>query len=77
MVSSVRGKLVDIVADHPAVTHTAVHAGGCDIVKEQSEVLTRDFIDSLNTVSSVKVFTRGRLPPGGGGDERFSRLSTA
>ncbi|KAK9513151.1 hypothetical protein VZT92_026712 [Zoarces viviparus] len=71
-----RDKILDIVADYPTVKNIIVHTGSCDIVKQQSEVLKRDFIDLLNTVSSVKaeVFISGPLPPVRGGDEGFSRL---
>ncbi|KAK9521502.1 hypothetical protein VZT92_021299 [Zoarces viviparus] len=76
MVSNMRDKILDIVADYPTVKNIIVHTGSCDIVKQQSEVLKRDFIDLLNTVSSVKaeVFISGPLPPVRGGDEGFSRL---
>ncbi|XP_044049693.1 uncharacterized protein LOC122875043 [Siniperca chuatsi] len=47
-----------------------------DVVKQQSDVLKRDFNDLLNTVSSLnaEVFISGPLPPVRRGVERFSRL---
>lgn len=64
---------MDIVADHPTVKNIIVHTGGCDIVKKESEVLKRDFIDLLNTVRSVNALVFISGPPIRGGDERLSR----
>ncbi len=72
MVSDLAERILHIVAAHPTVKNFIVHIN--DAVKQQSEVLKRDFVDLLNTVSSLKVFISGPLPPVRGGVERFSRL---
>ena len=39
MVSNMREKILDIVADHPTVKNIVVHTGSCDTVKQQSDLL--------------------------------------
>ncbi|KAK0143692.1 hypothetical protein N1851_018111 [Merluccius polli] len=50
--------------------------GALDVVKQQSEVLKRDFNDLLNKVRclNTEVFISGPLPTVRRGDEKFSRL---
>uniref|UniRef100_A0A667WYM3 SGNH hydrolase-type esterase domain-containing protein n=1 Tax=Myripristis murdjan TaxID=586833 RepID=A0A667WYM3_9TELE len=76
MVSDMTERVLHIVAGHPNVKNVIVHIGTNDVVKQQSEVLKRDFGDLLNTVSSLsaKVLISGPLPPVRKGVERFSRL---
>ncbi|XP_037636978.1 uncharacterized protein LOC119494862 [Sebastes umbrosus] len=76
MVSDLAERILDIVTAHPNVKNVVLHIGSNDVVKQQSEVLKRDFTGLLNTVSSVnaQVFISGPLPPIRRGVERFSRL---
>lgn len=75
-VSDLAGRIIDIVAAHPTVKSVILHIGANDVVKQQSEVLKRDFIELFATVNSlnVEVFISGPLPPVRRGAERFSRL---
>ena len=65
MVSNMTERIPHIVAAHPTVKNIFVHTGTNDVVKQQSEVLKQDFIDLLNTVSSLnaEVFISGPLLP--------------
>ena len=58
-VSDLAERILHIVAANPTVKTMIVHIGTNDIVKQLSEVLKQDFIDLLNTVSSLnaEVFT--------------------
>ena len=69
-------RILHIVAAHPTVKTIIVHIRTNDVVKQQSDMLKQDFIDLLNTVSSLnaEVFISGPLPPVRRGVERFSRL---
>ena len=55
MVSDMTERIMHNVAAHSIVKNIIVHKGTNDVVKQQSEVLERDFIDLLNTVSSLNV----------------------
>ncbi|KAK0131515.1 hypothetical protein N1851_033772 [Merluccius polli] len=70
MVSDISQKILEITAEHPTVKSLVIHTGALDVVKQQSEVLKRDFNDLLNKVRclNTEVFIIRR------GDERFSRL---
>ncbi|KAK0147691.1 hypothetical protein N1851_012825 [Merluccius polli] len=76
MVSDISEKILEITAEHPTVKSLVIHTGALDVVKQQSEVLKRDFNDLLNKVQCLKteVFISGPLPTVRRGDERFSRL---
>uniref|UniRef100_A0A8C9XI99 OSK domain-containing protein n=1 Tax=Sander lucioperca TaxID=283035 RepID=A0A8C9XI99_SANLU len=76
MVSDLAQRIPDIMAAHPTVKNIILHIGSHDVVKQQSEVLNRDFMNLLNTVSSLnaEVFISGPIPPVRIGAERFSRL---
>ena len=75
-VSDMTERVLHIVAANPNVKHIILHIGANDVVKQQSEVLKRDFGDLFNTVSSLnaEVVISGPLPPVRKGVERFSRL---
>ena len=75
-VSDLTRRIGNIVEEHPNVQNIVLHIGTNDVVKRESEVLKKDFIDLLNTVSYLKaeVTISGPLPPIGRGDEKFSRL---
>ncbi|KAK0131770.1 hypothetical protein N1851_022873 [Merluccius polli] len=76
MVSDISEKILEITAEHPTVKSLVIHTGALDVVKQQSEVLKRDFNDLLNKVRclNTEVFISGPLPTVRQGDERFSRL---
>ncbi|KAK0151164.1 hypothetical protein N1851_007738 [Merluccius polli] len=76
MVSDISQKILEITAEHPTVKSLIIHTGALDVVKQQSEVLKRDFNDLLNKVRclNTEVFISGPLPTVRRGDERFSRL---
>ncbi|KAK0150571.1 hypothetical protein N1851_008323 [Merluccius polli] len=76
MVSDISEKILEITAEHPTVKSLIIHTGALDVVKQQSEVLKRDFNDLLNKVRCLNtdVFISGPLPTVRQGDERFSRL---
>ncbi|KAK0142305.1 hypothetical protein N1851_020039 [Merluccius polli] len=76
MVSDISEKILEITAEHPTVKSLVIHTGALDVVKQQSEVLKRDFNDLLNKVRclNTEVFISGPLPTVRRGDERFSRL---
>ncbi|KAK0156626.1 hypothetical protein N1851_000057 [Merluccius polli] len=76
MVSDISEKILEITAEHPTVKSLIIHTGALDVVKQQSEVLKRDFNDLLNKVRclNTEVFISGPLPTVWRGDERFSRL---
>ncbi|KAK0136906.1 hypothetical protein N1851_026928 [Merluccius polli] len=76
MVSDISQKILEITAEHPTVKSLVIHTGALDVVKQQSEVLKRDFIDLLNKVRclNTEVSISGPLPTVRRGDERFSRL---
>ena len=76
MVSDLAQRIQDIIAAHPTVKNIILHIGSNDVVKQESEVLNRDFMNLLNAVSSLnaKVFISGPIPPVRGGAERFGRL---
>uniref|UniRef100_A0A3Q3SCN1 SGNH hydrolase-type esterase domain-containing protein n=1 Tax=Mastacembelus armatus TaxID=205130 RepID=A0A3Q3SCN1_9TELE len=76
MVSDTTDKILSIVAENPTVKNLVLHTGANDIVKQQSEILKKDFNNLLNTVRSLnaEVFISGPLPPVRGGTEKFSRL---
>ncbi|KAK0135629.1 Uridine-cytidine kinase-like 1 [Merluccius polli] len=76
MVSNISEKILEITAEHPTVKSLVIHTGALDVVKQQSEVLKRDFNDLLNKVRclNTEVFISGPLPTVRRGDERFSRL---
>ncbi|KAK0150005.1 hypothetical protein N1851_009239 [Merluccius polli] len=76
MVSDISEKILEITAEHPTVKSVVIHTGALDVVKQQSEVLKRDFNDMLNKVRclNTEVFISGPLPTVRRGDERFSRL---
>ncbi|KAK0133055.1 hypothetical protein N1851_031570 [Merluccius polli] len=76
MVSDISQKILEITAEHPTVKSLVIHTGALDVVKQQSEVLKRDFNDLLNKVRclNTEVFISGPLPTVRRGDERFSRL---
>ena len=76
MVNDLKERILEIPDEHPTVTNIVLHTGSNDVSKQQSEVLKRDFIGLLNTVSSLNatVFISGAVPPVRGGEERFSRL---
>ena len=76
MVSDLAERIIDIVAAHPTVKSVILHIGANDVVKQESEVLKRDFTELFKTVKSlnVEVFISGPLPPIRRGAERFSRL---
>ncbi|KAK0155249.1 hypothetical protein N1851_002412 [Merluccius polli] len=48
MVSDISEKILEITAEHPTVKSVVIHTGALDVVKQQSEVLKRDFNDLLN-----------------------------
>ena len=75
-VSDLTRRIGNIVEEHPNVQNIVLHIGTNDVVKRESEVLKKDLIDLLNTVSYLKaeVTISGPLPPIGRGDEKFSRL---
>ncbi|KAK0137852.1 hypothetical protein N1851_025934 [Merluccius polli] len=50
MVSDISEKILEITAEHPTVKSLIIHTGALDVVKQQSEVLKRDFNDLLNKV---------------------------
>ncbi|KAK0151592.1 hypothetical protein N1851_007105 [Merluccius polli] len=50
MVSDISEKILEITAEHPTVKSLVIHTGALDVVKQQSEVLKRDFNDLLNKV---------------------------
>uniref|UniRef100_A0A3B4VIK0 SGNH hydrolase-type esterase domain-containing protein n=1 Tax=Seriola dumerili TaxID=41447 RepID=A0A3B4VIK0_SERDU len=74
-VSDMAERILHVVPSHPIVKNIILHIGTNDVVKQQSEILKRDFTDPLNIVSSlnVEVFISGPLPPVRGGAVRFSR----
>ncbi|KAK0150773.1 hypothetical protein N1851_008116 [Merluccius polli] len=76
MVSDISEKILEITAEHPTVKSLVIHTGALDVVKQQSEVLKRDFNDLLNKVRCLnpEVFISGPLPTVRRGDERFSKL---
>ncbi|KAK0131399.1 hypothetical protein N1851_033892 [Merluccius polli] len=76
MVSDISQKILEITAEHPTVKSLVIHTGALDVVKQQSEVLKRDFNDLLNKVRclNTELFISGPLPTVRRGDERFSRL---
>ncbi|KAK0154987.1 Ras and Rab interactor 2 [Merluccius polli] len=76
MVSDISEKILEITAERPTVKSLDIHTGALDVVKQQSEVLKRDFNDLLNKVQclNTEVFISGSLPTVRRGDERFSRL---
>ncbi|KAK0142200.1 hypothetical protein N1851_020137 [Merluccius polli] len=76
MVSDISQKILEITAEHPTVKSLVIHTGALDVVKQQSEVLKRDFNDLLNKVRclNTEVSISGPLPTVRRGDERFSRL---
>ena len=76
MVSDISEKILEITAEHPTVKSLVIHTGALDVVKQQSQVLKRDFNDLLNKVwcLNTEVFISGPLPTVRRGDERFSRL---
>lgn len=76
LVSDVIQKIHNLLFEHPTVKYIIVHVGANDVMKRPSEVLKRDFIDLLNTLSSfdAKVFISGPIPPVRIRIERFSRL---
>lgn len=47
MVSDLAERILHIVAAHPTVKNIILHIGSNDVVKQQSEVLKRDFTDLL------------------------------
>ncbi|KAK5894034.1 hypothetical protein CesoFtcFv8_010765 [Champsocephalus esox] len=75
-VSDLAEKILRIGAEHPTVKNVVLHIGTNDVVKQQSEVLKKDFQCLLETASSLnaEVFISGPLPPVRRGVERFSRL---
>ncbi|KAK0132573.1 hypothetical protein N1851_032540 [Merluccius polli] len=76
MVSDISEKILEITVEHPTVESLVIHTGALDVVKQQSEVLKRDFNDLLNKVRclNTEVFISGPLPTVWRGHERFSRL---
>ncbi|KAK0143948.1 hypothetical protein N1851_017728 [Merluccius polli] len=76
MVSGISQKILEITAEHPTVKSLVIHTGALDVVKQQSEVLKRDFNDLLNKVRclNTELSISGPLPTVRRGDERFSRL---
>ncbi|KAK0146587.1 hypothetical protein N1851_014093 [Merluccius polli] len=76
MVSDISQKILEITAEHPTVKSLVIHTGALDVVKQQSEVLKRDFNDLLNKFRclNTEVSISGPLPTVRRGDERFSRL---
>lgn len=76
MVSDISKKILNIVVEYPSVKSVVIHTGALDVVKQQSEVLKRDFMDLLNKVRrlNTQVFISGPLPTVRRGAERFSRL---
>ncbi|KAK0155338.1 hypothetical protein N1851_002348 [Merluccius polli] len=76
MVSDISEKILEITAERLTVKSLVIHTGALDVVKQQSEVLKRDFNDLLNKVRclNTEVFISGPLPTVRREDERFSRL---
>lgn len=76
IVSDLAERILYIMVAHPTVNNIILHKWTKDVVKQQSEVLKLEFIDLLNTVSSLnaEVFLTGRLPSAITAVERFSRL---
>ncbi|KAK0156136.1 hypothetical protein N1851_000584 [Merluccius polli] len=76
MVSDISEKILEITAEHPTVKSLVIHTGALDVVKQQSEVMKRDFNDLLNKVRclNTEVFISGPLPTVRRGDKRLSRL---
>ena len=76
MVSDISEKILEITVEHPTVKSLVIHTGAIDVVKQQSEILKRDFNDLLNKVRclNTEVFISGPLPTVRREDERFSRL---
>uniref|UniRef100_A0A0F8ASY6 Uncharacterized protein n=1 Tax=Larimichthys crocea TaxID=215358 RepID=A0A0F8ASY6_LARCR len=76
MVSDISKKILKIATEHPTVKSLIIHTGALDVVKQQSEVLKRDFVDLMKRVQclNTEVFFSGPLPTVRRGDERFSRL---
>lgn len=57
-------KILKIAAEHLTVKSLVIHTGALDVVKQQSEVLKRDFTDLMNKVQCVntEVFFRHQQP---------------